>query len=189
MTRRNKGPLYLQEILKYRKEVSDNRAWLFVQGYPFTGFLVVEPEAESGVLRKPPGVTCSFEDLSLFWDLRLFGEKGEWHLWREDDGEWSGRFLARGECSPHIERKDVLWGLPAEKKGTSEREEGTRDGVVWTRFTEDRGAAFWIPGQRLKKEPARLRLWQKIEEDGAGLAGVVDVMLCELVTAEEARAQ
>jgi len=170
--------------LQFRNQVSGGRALLLVQGYPFTGFLLLD---EHDAMRLPPaqGLSMSaFSDWGLFWDLRLFGPEGEWHLWREDDGKWSGRLAKTTDPSWHdrIERTDVLWGLPDCEKEA--------DGVTWTRYSEARGAAVWIPFEnRARKLPARLRIWQRIGyQEGSGLAGVVDAMLREIESTENENA-
>lgn len=151
---------------------------LLAQGYPFTGFVLLCDEDR---LSPPPGVdAATFDDWSLFWDLRLFGDLGEWHLWREADGEWSGRLAEPEDPSwkDAIPREDVLWG--------SRNPSQEQDGVQWTLYSENRGAAVWVPPTGIEMMRfARLRLWQRVDYDShTGLAGVTDAMLRKIESTE-----
>jgi CRISPR-associated protein (TIGR03984 family) len=149
-----------------------------VRNYPFTGFVLMR---DMDRLSPPPGVDpARFGDWSLFWDLRLFGDLGEWHLWREDDGKWTGRLAEATDPSwkDSIPRVDVLWG----SRNLSQE----HDGVQWILYSEKRGAAVWVPHTNLQmKRFARLHLWQRVHYDShTGLAGVVDSMLRNIESTE-----
>jgi hypothetical protein len=178
MERRTKSLLKTEQLHEYRKQVSKGSAVLLAQGYPFTGFVLLR---DGDRLSPPPGVdAAAFGDWNLFWDLRLFGDLGEWHLWREDDGEWSGRLAEPADLTwkDSIPREDVLWG----SRNLSQEQ----DGVQWILYSEKRGAAVWTPDTGIEmKRFARLRLWQRVDYDSrTGLAGIVDAMLRKIESRE-----
>lgn len=176
------SPFKIGESKCCRADVSSGSALLLAQGYPFTGFVVINKD---DAMCWPPGIDAKlWNGWNLFWDLRLFGDRGEWHLWRTNDGQWKDRLASpeRPEWKDHhIARADVLWG---KQKGSEEN-----DGISWIRYSETRGACVWVPEACVEKDrPARLHLWQRIECDGNGIAGVVDVMLRGIDSEEEAHA-
>ena len=71
-------------------------AWILLQEPDFIGFGVVE----KGRIAWPPGVAPNWSRVS---DLRLFGEKGEWHLWSRWDGSWKSRLLQKESLAGGIE--------------------------------------------------------------------------------------
>ena len=63
---------------------TQNSAWVLVQEPGFIGFGVVS----SKEICWPPYKEAEWEpDWDLVSDLRLFSEKGEWHVWRDWDGK------------------------------------------------------------------------------------------------------
>ena len=160
-------------------------AWVLAQEPGFIGFGVVSSDK-----------ICWPADLKkLDWelvsDLRLFGEKGEWHVWRDWDGKHYARLLefdVEDEkhvwigCNKENQRETlteyhVLWGRKKEET----------DKPLWIKVVEDRGAEIWIP---LLEEteleagdlPLRLKIKQVIDYDPKyHLAGIVDAALVALV--------
>ena len=63
-------------------------AWVLVQEPGFIGFGVVRSD-DTNILWPPTPnkPKNSLDWWSLVSDLRLFGEKGEWHVWRDWDGK------------------------------------------------------------------------------------------------------
>ena len=147
----------------------------------------------------PPNKPKNSPDWSLVSDLRLFGEKGEWHVWRDWDRKPRCRLLefteekwhlwlgsdAKGQDSPEKsgEKTDVLteyhflWGTKRKKSEHSD----------WIKLVEDRGAEIWLPlaGTEfdLKESdlPLRLKLKQIIDYDPkTHLAGITDAALVGL---------
>ena len=151
-------------LVQRRADVNDQDACLLVQGYPATGFWVI---SEKGVFT-PPDESPSL-NWDLYWDLRLFGDRGEWHLWRTGAGAWAGRLCASGEWSEYLDRNDALWGTRSEKREV--------DGRFWTRLWEERGATVWVPGEATEL-PVRLKVRRHIGyQPETGLAGFVDAMI------------
>jgi CRISPR-associated protein (TIGR03984 family) len=150
-----------------RPDVSDRHAVALVQGYPATGFWVL---AADGRLLTPPAQEMSL-DWNLYWDLRLFGAHGEWHFWREDSGNWAGRFCSRDEWSDYIDRQDALWGTRVETK--------EKDGWQWSRVWEERGVSVWVPFPVTAQSlPIRLTIRRRVDyQRHTALAGFVDAML------------
>ena len=142
-------------------------AWILLQEPDFVGFGVVEKER----IVWPPGVEPDWSRVS---DLRLFGEKGEWHLWSLWDGSWKSRLLERKMVTGGIEEFHYLWGTKRilDEKG-------------WNRVTEERGAVLRLPVVVAEKElPLRLKLVQVVGTDPRnGLAGIVDAALVSLCNA------
>lgn len=158
---------YTQWLIGLLTDVSDGDAWLLVQGYPATGFWVATGEQ---ILFPPDGSSPSL-DWNLYWDVRLFGNKGEWHLWRTGQGKWRGRFCTASEWEDFLDREDALWGTQVETK--------TADGRKWTKLWEERGAAVWVPFEvRKEKLPVRLKIRRKVDyQPDTGLAGFTDAMI------------
>ena len=151
-------------------------AWVLVQEPGFIGFGVVSPIE----ICWPPYLNKL--DWELVSDLRLFGEKGEWHVWRDWDGKHYARLLELHKFNDDnsITERHFLWGT---KKVES-------DNPPWIKLTEDRGAEIWLPLEtsQLKDEkkdlPLRLEIKQRIDYDSQyHLAGIVDAALVALVTA------
>lgn len=152
-------------------------AWVLVQEPGFIGFGVVK----SNKIYWPPYNLSEWEpDWQLTSDLRLFGEKGEWHVWRDWDGEHYARLLT----SDDMEKKDTitehhfLWGT--EKVDIVDS--------PWIKVTEKRGTEIWLPLESEKLQdtdlPLRLRLKQIVDYDtNSHLAGITDAALVGLTRA------
>lgn len=151
-------------------------AWVLVQEPGFIGFGVVEvneiwlPPYEHKPSKWEP-------DWELISDLRLFGEKGEWHVWRDWDGKHYARLLEFQNINDNnaLTECHALWGNGV-KYGPS----------PWIILFEDRGAEIWLPlaESDLDKSnlPLRLKLKQIIDYDpDYHLAGITDAALVELV--------
>ena len=154
------------------KAVGEGRASLLLQGYPYTCFARI---IESGSLELPPPFRECPPNWDLFWDVRVFGPKGEWHAWRDGAGRWWDRRYEAKESENEIHRRYVLWGTAVEV---------TSD--VWSCCYEERGAEVWVPfeatGHRL---PLRLKLKLLIDyEPETGMAGVVDAVMCDFDSKE-----
>jgi CRISPR-associated protein (TIGR03984 family) len=158
-------------LIQLRSEVSDGDAWLLVQGYPATGFWVV---TDNNLLTPPDGSKPVLE-WNLYWDIRLFGKKGEWHLWRTGHDAWRGRFCVPDEWADFMDREDALWGTQVETTETAGRK--------WTRLWEERGACLWVPFKVRKDNlPVRLKIRRRVDfQPGTGLAGFTDAMILGFV--------
>ena len=153
----------------------DEAAWILLQEPGFIGFGVVQKDK----ICLPPGVQPDWTRIN---DLRLFGEKGEWHVWEHWDGNWRSRLLEFENTNDAITEYHALWGSDA-KPDTS----------PWVKLVEDRGSEIWLPlGEKTLKEddlPLRLKLKQVVgyddETDGnSHLAGIIDAALVALVNSD-----
>ena len=119
----------------------------------------------SGTLELPPDRQNVFLDRDLYWDIRLFGDLGEVHLWRKNSsGEWGERFAPK-QGEGWRDRQSVMWS------------QADPDGD-WTRLSETRGVDFCVPGTFSKSKEVALKTKVKVGRDeGTGLAGIVDVMI------------
>lgn len=140
-------------------------AWVLLQEPGFIGFGVVMQHD----ICFPPSIN---PDWTLTSDLRLFGEKGEWHVWRDWDGKHYARLLELKNINDALTEHHFLWGTTKEETDTP----------PWIKLVEDRGTEIWLPLQgRVKDEekknnlPLRLKLKQVIDYDCKyHLAGIVD---------------
>ena len=146
-------------------------AWVFLQEPGFIGFGVVMQHD----ICFPPDVNL---DWSLTSDLRLFGEKGEWHVWRDWDGKHYARLLELDKIKDALTEYHFLWGTKKEDTYTP----------PWIKVVEDRGAEIWLPladdKYRLKDSdlPLRLKLKQIVGYDSnSHLAGITDAALIGIV--------
>ena len=144
---------------------SSGVATVLVQGYPSTGFGRVTKESVEWKL-SPEG---SAFDARYSFDVRLFGDLGEYHCWCLGKNQWKCRLAKKDDerwkrRAP--DRKFVLW-CAAQK---------TENG--WTYLTEQRGIKFWAPINGHPKKHIFLPLWERIEtEEKTGLAYIKDAML------------
>ena len=133
---------------------NQNTAWVLVQEPGFIGFGVVSPndicwppykesESEKESEWKP--------DWELVSDLRLFGEKGEWHVWRD----WDGKHYARLLEFDVEDEKHVWIDCNGNDQGNSEKYRKKREALTeyhalwgtrlecakppWIKLVEDRG--------------------------------------------------
>jgi len=128
----------------------------------------------------PPSVK---PDWTLTSDLRLFGEKGEWHVWRDWDGKHYARLLEFHKLNDDnsLTEYHFLWGTKKEESDKS----------PWIKLVEDRGAEIWLPLAEcdLKEKvdlPLRLKLKQIVGYDPKShLAGITDAALVALVNKEK----
>lgn len=168
-------------------------AWVLLQEPGFIGFGVVQQDK----IFWPPNMPWHWTpDWRRVHDLRLFGKKGEWHVWLDSDGKHQCRLLefneknewhlwlgwkGKNQCRPEKSGKKVdvlreyhaLWGSKV-KRGKS----------AWIRLIEDRGVEIWLPLKGLKDAdlPLRLELKQIIDYDPKyRLAGIVDAALVGIV--------
>lgn len=155
---------------------TQNVAWVLVQEPGFIGFGVVQQDKISW----PPSILPDCEpDWKRVSDLRLFGEKGEWHVWRDWDGKHYARLLKFHKLNDDnsLTEYHFLWGTKKKKSDKSS----------WIKLVEDRGAEIWIPplkGIELEDAnlPLRLKLKQVVDYDpDYHLAGIVDAALIGLV--------
>ena len=174
---------HIEELNKERvcQHLSDvtaeEAAWVFLQEPGFIGFGVVMKND----ICFPPGVS---PDWQLTSDLRLFGEKGEWHVWRDWDGKHYGRFLKLNEIDDALTEYHFLWGT---KK--VDIDDGT-----WIKVVEKRGAEIWLPlaSEELQDSdlPLRLKLKQIVDYDTKShLAGITDAALIELTKSNKSLLQ
>ena len=165
-------------VYQHLHDVTTNdAAWVFSQEPGFIGFGVVMQDS-----------ICFPSDVNPDWqltiDLRLFGEKGEWHVWRDWDGEHYARLLTSDE----MEKKDTitehhfLWGT--EKVDVVDS--------PWIKVIEKRGAEIWLPLKSEKFQdsdlPFRLELKQIVSHDPeTHLAGITDAALVSLTKKDKNR--
>ena len=150
-------------------------AWVLIQEPGFIGFGVVE----SDKIWWPPNIPKNSPDWELTNDLRLFGEKGEWHVWRDWDGKHYARLQKLEDIDDALTEYHALWGTAI--KDT--------DSPTWIKVVEDRGAEIWLPLQGQVKDsknysdlPLRLEIRQIVDYDPKyHLAGIVDAVLVSLV--------
>ena len=199
----NETPKALNEKLvrEHLRHVTGNEtAWVLVQEPGFIGFGVVRQDK----IFWPPNMPLNWDpDWARVSDLRLFGKKGEWHVWRDWDGKHHCRLLEfgengewriwlgwekkqqscpekQGEKTDTLTEYHALWGKEV-KCGKSS----------WIRLVEDRGVEIWLPlaDERLNPKtdlPLRLKLKQVVgyddkHKESSHLAGIVDAALVALV--------
>ena len=164
---------------RFSNVTNENAAWVLLQEPGFIGFGVVR---EDNIVW-PPNKPKNSPDWHLTSDLRLFGEKGEWHVWRDWDGKHYARLLELKNINDALTEYHFLWGTTKEETDTP----------PWIKLVEDRGTEIWLPLQgRVKDEeknnnlPLRLKLKQVIDYDCKyHLAGIVDAALVALVDSEK----
>ena len=143
-------------------------AWVLLQEPGFIGFGVVLPDK----ICWPPSVQPDWTRVS---DLRLFGEKGEWHVWPHWDGSWQSRLLKLGNIpeTDALTEYHVLWGTQIQSRIPP-----------WVALVEERGTKIWLPlKEKLQNAdlPLRLKIKQVIGYDKKyGLAGITDAALVAL---------
>lgn len=153
----------------------EDRTWVLLQEPGFIGFGVVQ----SNKIWWPPNKPTSSPDWTLTSDLRLFGEKGEWHVWRDWDGNHYARLQKLNDIQDALTEYHFLWGTKKVKTNTP----------PWIKLVEDRGAEIWLPLQGQVKDnknsgdlPLRLKIKQIVDYDPKyRLAGIVDATLVSLV--------
>ena len=180
-------------VCEHLCDVTDEEmGWMLLQEPGFIGFGIVMKND----ICFPP---CVEPDWALISDLRLFGEKGEWHVWLDWEGKYQYRLLefdkddnwhiwlgADGKnqsCSEKSGKEadiqpeyHALWGTEAKCRKSS-----------WVKLEEDRGTELWLPPLKdlsLTKEnlPLRLKIKQVVGYDSDyNLAGIVDTALVGLV--------
>ena len=181
-------------VCEHLRDVTDETtAWVLLQEPGFIGFGVVQQNK----IFWPPNMPWNWTpDWIRVRDLRLFGKKGEWHVWLDWDGKHQCRLLefnekeawqvwlgwkGKDQCEPEKsgEKTDilpeyhVLWGTKV-KRGKS----------TWIKLIEDRGTEIWLPLKGLKDTdlPLRLKIKQVIDYDPKyHLAGIVDAALVGIV--------
>ena len=183
---------------------TQNAAWVLVQEPGFIGFGVVSPNE----IWWPPYKPSDWQpDWELMSDLRLFGEKGEWHVWRDWDGKHYARLLEfneKGEWS--------IWLGPEKNQHTCPEKSGKKVNTItehhalwgsdvkpetprWIKIVEDRGAEVWLPLAKLDLNtksdlPLRLKLKQIIDYDPKyHLAGIIDAALIGLTKSDKSLLQ
>ena len=172
----NETPIKLSKelVCEHLGHVTDKgAAWVLLQEPGFIGFEVVLRDD----ILFPRKKTRNSQDWGLVSDLRLFGEKGEWHVWRDWDGKHYDRRLEFKDVNDPLTEFHFLWG-------TDVRELPNKP--PWIKLVEDRGAEIWLPlaDSKLKKSdlPLRLKLKQIVDYDPKShLAGIIDAALVELV--------
>ena len=148
----------------------EDTAWILLQEPGFIGFGAVYRDK----ICWPPDVQQL--DWTRIRDLRLFGEKGEWHVWPYWNGGWNSRLLKFGEITDALTEYHTLWGSRVECGQSS-----------WIKLVEDRGTEIWLPPLKKKKLkdpdlPLRLKFRQIVDYDPEyHLAGIVDAALIGLV--------
>lgn len=161
-------------VCEHLRDVTvEEMAWVLLQEPGFIGFGVVMKND----ICFPPDVK---PDWTLISDLRLFGKKGEWHIWRDWDGKHYARLLEFHKLNDDnsLTEYHFLWGT---KKKESDKSS-------WIKLVEDRGAEIRLPLEESdvkdeKKDlPLRLKLKQIVDYDpNYHLAGIVDAALVGLV--------
>ena len=156
-------------------------AWVLLQEPGFIGFGVVQ----SNKIWWPPNKPANSPDWTLTSDLRLFGEKGEWHVWRDWDGKHYARLLKLHKLDDDnsLTEYHALWGTKKVKSDTP----------PWIKLIEDRGTEIWLPLQGQVKDcekdsdlPLCLKLKQVVGYDpDYHLAGIIDAALVGLVRSSD----
>ena len=82
---------------------NEKMAWVLLQEPGFIGFGV----AMKNNICFPPNVK---PDWILTSDLRLFGEEGEWHVWRDWDGKHYARLQKLEDIDDVLTEYHFLWG-------------------------------------------------------------------------------
>ncbi len=154
-------------IYQHLCDVTEKKtAWILLQEPGFIGFGVVR----SDEIYLPPDVQLDWTRIS---DLRLFGEKGEWHVWRDWDGNWQSRLLELKSVGDALTEYHVLWGSDIKS-----------DIHPWIKLVEDRGTEIWVPLADFDIKdslPLRLKLQQIVDYDPEyHLAGITDAALVGL---------
>ena len=164
--------LELQILAAARTVSSRSEALGLLQGYPFTGF----SKFSEGTIAVAPAHRRLCPDgirWDLFWDARIFGEKGEVHFWKLASGQWRHRFEATREAGDQdvIHRAFPVWGYPSEVS-----EEG------WVLFREHRGVEVWIPPEYGEAHELALEVDCILGEtsERSGIISVVDSMIRRL---------
>ena len=151
-------------------------AWVLLQEPGFIGFGMVQ---QNNICFPP----CVEPDWTLTSDLRLFGEKGEWHVWRDWDSNHCARLRELENIDDTLTEYHALWGTQLEETDTH----------PWIKVVEDRGTEIWLPLAKSKLNakldlPLRLKLKQIIDYDPKyHLAGIVDAALIGLVRGPNAK--
>ena len=113
-------------------KVSEDEAWMVIQGAPGTG--VARVKAGVLELKLVPEVREFVPE--RYWDIRMFGEKGEYHCWMTSDRTWRARF-AKQHDDPDWTittiRSYPLWGTQNKREGE------------WFRRSEERGTTVRNP--------------------------------------------
>lgn len=158
-----------------------NTAWVLLQEPGFIGFGVVQ----SNKIWWPPNKPKNSPDWTLTSDLRLFGEKGEWHVWRDWNGNHYARLLELKNINDALTEYHFLWGTELKKT----------DKHPWIKVVEARGAEIWLPLAKsdlnTKSDlPLRLKLKQIIDYDPKyHLAGITDAALIGLTKSDKSLLQ
>lgn len=152
-------------------------AWVLLQEPGFIGFGAVYEDK----ICWPPCIEQL--DWKRIRDLRLFGEKGEWHVWPHWDKKcpWKSRLLKLENVCDALTEYHVLWGTWPPQPEVS----------PWIKLVETRGTEIWLPLAELKlieaDFPLRLELRQVVGYDdkdpqkSSHLAGITDAALVALV--------
>ncbi|HET6842929.1 MAG TPA: CRISPR-associated protein Csx19 [Candidatus Angelobacter sp.] len=172
------NPMSSEWLLQHAGDAGGT-AVLLIQGHPATGFGRVSGGKID--LRLEPGLQQTAEDLpwSLCFDIRMFGDRGEWHCWRIEGSIWRGRFAGRDreewqeKDGKAFARHYVLWGTKFTREGD------------WVRCSESRGSVVWVPAESYGEkegEPAHLAVRERVEFDAeTGIASVADAMILGFV--------
>ena len=155
-------------------DISDENpaAWILLQEPGFIGFGAVYQDKICWPRHAEP------LDWARIRDLRLFGEKGEWHVWPHWNGGWKSRLLKLDDIQDHLTEYHVLWGTEVKCQE-----------FPWIKLSEERGTEIWLPLQGQVKDskhdsdlPLRLKLKQIVDYDPKShLAGITDAVLIGLV--------
>ncbi len=155
----------------------EEMAWVLIQEPGFIGFGVVQPNE----ICWPPYKPSDWQpDWELMSDLRLFGEKGEWHVWRDWDGKHYARLQKLEDIDDALTEYHALWGTEIKKTNKHH----------WIKVVEKRGTEIWLPlaKSELGKPdlPLRLKIKQIVGYDPKyHLAGITDAVLIGLTTSDK----
>ena len=191
-------PIKLNEEWIYERlcdVTKGDMAWVLLQEPGFVGFGIVRYDD----ILWPPNKSENSPDWCLVNDLRLFGKRGEWHVWRDWNGKHQCRLLEFGEKGEWN-----IWLGPEGKKQSCPEKYGKKINTIteyhalwgndveaetnpWIKLVEDRGTEIWLPLTEFNLKakshlPLRLKLKQIIDYDPKShLAGIVDAALVGLV--------
>jgi len=161
-------PLTVEHVLVYAKELMDNDfpwAWAFVQEPSFVGL---------GVVTKERLYLRNQVDWARLTDLRIFTNRGEWHLWQKGSQRWGRRLRLRSAETEVISERHPLWGTKVAQV----------DDLWWVAH-EQRGFSLFVPAMFTEQDlPLCLEVNQVADYDReTHLAQIVDAFLTGLSTA------
>lgn len=142
------------------------------------GHVGKDVEGKASLVTPAQAVLLRSETLT---EARLFGEKGELHIWRVTDGVWCARRIERGDAEAGVafDESHILWGTHGKDAG----------GGFRTMTDGANGMCHFVPvpgavGDWGERRPLRLHVRNYVAEDDTGILRVVDARLLQLEVVE-----